>query len=276
MTDEAWIDALQQRHRAALTNSEFLKAVRALSARYVERRSSIRERSPLDSDGKKAAFAAFYAPLHFLTAREIVRQLSLHEAPISRIVDLGCGTGVVSAAWALDYARAGARELRDTPGITGVDAHPWALSEASWNWRQLELHGDTKRGDMGTWRPSASAKASAGRPNAIVAGWSINELTNEARARLLPELLNLSSRGAHVLVIEPLAKSAVPWWNDWATAFGGAGGRADEWRFETDLPATLREISEAAGFRREGLTARTLFIAPAADTAPTRSGSSAP
>jgi methylase of polypeptide subunit release factors len=118
MTDEAWIDALQQRHRAALTNSEFLKAVRALSARYVERRSSIRERSPLDSDGKKAAFAAFYAPLHFLTSREIVRQLSLHEAPISRIVDLGCGTGVVSAAWALDYARAGARDLRDTPGIS--------------------------------------------------------------------------------------------------------------------------------------------------------------
>jgi hypothetical protein len=76
MSPADWIDTLQTRHRAALTSSEFLKAVRALSARYVERRSTLRDRSPLDSAGKRAAFAAFYAPLHFLTAREIVRAIA--------------------------------------------------------------------------------------------------------------------------------------------------------------------------------------------------------
>ena len=73
---EVWLAALQHRHRAALTSAEFLKALRALSVRYVERRSELRSRSPLDSAGKRAAFAAFYAPLHFVTTQEVVRALS--------------------------------------------------------------------------------------------------------------------------------------------------------------------------------------------------------
>jgi hypothetical protein len=269
MTDDAWIEALQARHRAALTNSEFLKAVRALSARYVERRSSIRERSPLDSDGKKAAFAAFYAPLHFLTTREIVRRLPVSGNPIARIIDLGCGTGVVSAAWA--------RELGEIPMITGIDAHPWALSEASWNWRQLTLRGVTQRGDLvraaeglnASLRPpkgghyvrtAAIVRTDAIVRTAIVAGWSVNELSNDDRARLLPVLLELARRGTSALVIEPLAKSAVPWWNEWASAFSAAGGHAAEWRVDATLPPTLRDLSEAAGFKREELTARTLAL----------------
>ena len=84
---------------------KFLKAVRALSARYVERRAGLADRSPLDSAGKRAAFAAYYAPLHFLTTREVVRASGAASADsIDRILDLGCGTGAASAAWALEQS----------------------------------------------------------------------------------------------------------------------------------------------------------------------------
>src|SRR5207247_822586 len=59
---DQWLEALGARHRSSFTSSEFLKALRALSARYVERRGALPARSPLDTAGKRAAFAAFYAP----------------------------------------------------------------------------------------------------------------------------------------------------------------------------------------------------------------------
>src|SRR5262245_7039463 len=61
----AWLDALVARHTANLSPPQFFKAIRALSARYVESRGRLPDRSPVDSAGKRAAFAAFYAPLHF-------------------------------------------------------------------------------------------------------------------------------------------------------------------------------------------------------------------
>ena len=159
---DGWLAALHERHRSALTSAEFLKALRALSARYVERRAELAGRSPLDSAGKRAAFAAFYAPLHFLTTREIVRALGLaperagtsaHGArrtvidppkdgrtTRALIVDLGCGTGVASAAWA--------RAQGGSPALLGIDSHPWALAEARWNWRKLGLKGETRRSDL--------------------------------------------------------------------------------------------------------------------------------
>jgi hypothetical protein len=253
LSAEAWIHALQHRHRAAFTSAEFLKAVRALSARYVERRSSMRG-GPLDSAGKRAAFGAFYAPLHFLTAREIVRRQP-PPAPLHRIVDLGCGTGAVSAACALEQA--------GRPRVTGVDVHPWVLDEAMWNWRQLGVDGAAQRGDLvrATERLQSHARAAEIAATGVVSGWSANELSHEALARLLPALIDLGRRGAYVLVIEPLAKSAVPWWREWADAFAGAGGRADEWRIGDALPPVMQELSDAAGFRRDALTARTLTLA---------------
>src|SRR3954464_4922975 len=97
---EKWLDALHARHVATYRPKEFTHALQALSVRYVERRKELPARSPLDSAGKRAAFAAFYAPLHFLTVREILDRVAGDTAP-SRIVDLGCGTGVCGAAWAL-------------------------------------------------------------------------------------------------------------------------------------------------------------------------------
>src|SRR3954464_12502113 len=91
-----WLGALEARHLASLTPSEAARALRALSSCYVERRARLAAGGALDSAGKRAAFALFYAPLHFLVTREVVR--AVDAAPgIVALTDLGCGTGAAGA-----------------------------------------------------------------------------------------------------------------------------------------------------------------------------------
>ena len=249
---EAWMEDVRSRFTRDLSTPEFLKAVRALSARYVERRDTLGRRSAADSAGKRAAFAAFFAPLHFLTTQAVVRQLDAARRPVETIVDLGCGTGVAGAAWALAFPR--------RPRIVGIDREGWALDEAARTWRALGLEGRTKRADIG--RPLSSLVTPFFRhppATGIVLGWSANELTGAARAALLPDLVALAERGASLLVIEPIARTAVPWWDDWSRTWTRAGGRSDLWKLNEPLPSSLAVLSESAGFRREGLTARTLW-----------------
>ena len=66
-----WYSALEDRHLADLTFQEVRRAVQALSVAYVESRPA-RVGRALESAGKRAAFALYYAPLHFLLVREIV------------------------------------------------------------------------------------------------------------------------------------------------------------------------------------------------------------
>jgi hypothetical protein len=239
-----WIAALQPRHRGAFTNPEFLKAVRALSARYVERRGELPDRSPLDSAAKRSAFAAFYGPLHFLTVAHIVEALGLATSRATTLVDLGCGTGVASAAWA--------SAMTPAPRIMGIDVHAWALDEAAWTWRTFGLDARTRRTDVLRARIDDGA--------AVVAGWSVNELDHGSRRALLERLLDAAKRGSTSLIVEPIGRRATPWWPDWESAFRAAGGRADEWRFDDPLPPLLAELDEAAGFRRDALSAKTLTL----------------
>jgi methylase of polypeptide subunit release factors len=175
---DAWLARVVERHTSALSSPEFLKAVRALSARYVERRSILGRRSATDSAGKRAAFAGFFAPLHFLTTRAVVRAIGACDQPISQIVDLGCGTGVASAAWALEYPH--------VPALSGVDREGWALEEAAWNWRQLGLAGRTRRGDFVR---AAETLVPSRAGTGVILAWSANELAGDARTRLLRALL---------------------------------------------------------------------------------------
>jgi hypothetical protein len=247
-----WLAALDERHGRAFRRDELLKAIRALSARYVERRATLATRSPLDSAGKRAAFASFYAPLHFLTAREIVKALPTR--PLDTIVDLGCGTGVAGAGWAASLAT--------PPALNGIDKLGWAVEETNWNWRALGLQGRAKRDDLVLAaerllsRRNERALASMG----VVLGWSVNELDDAARRRLLPVVLELANRGAAVLLIEPIGGRATPWFDAWADSFTRAGGRTDKWRFDIALPPSLAELDRDAGFQREGLAARTIAI----------------
>ena len=98
----AWFAALERRHLETLEFREVRKALQALSSLYVERRGRLAEGAALDSAGKRAAFALFYGPLHFLLVRSIVRELKTAALPPRAILDLGCGTGVAGAAWALE------------------------------------------------------------------------------------------------------------------------------------------------------------------------------
>src|SRR6185503_3444017 len=50
-----------------------------------------------------------------------------------------------------------------------------------------------------------------------------------------------------VLVVEPLAGGAAPWWKRWQSAFEAAGGRADEWRTRAELPPIVQKLDRAAG-----------------------------
>jgi len=247
-----WVTALISRHTAALSRPEFLKAVRALSARYVESRAQLYSRSPIDSAGKRAAFGGFYAPLHFLIVRSIVREVASNSRP-RRLIDLGCGTGVAAAGWA--------SEVMPSPSISAVDLNSWALDEARWNCRQLGLQCHTRRTSLVDALAREVSSRSPGLAGAgVVCAWSVNELTASDRTRTWELLLEAHRLGAHVLITEPLALSAVPWWESWRHRLVALGGRSDEWRFEPDLPAALSQLDEAAGFRREHLTARSFWL----------------
>jgi hypothetical protein len=250
---EAWTGALVERHMTALTRSEFLRAMRALSARYVEQRHDLATRSPLDSAGKRAAFAVLYGPIHYATTLAIVRGLGLEARPVDRIVDLGCGAGAASAAWA--------SAVSPSPVIEGVDQQAWAVTEAGWTWRTLGVAGRARRGDLLTEAARLSRRGQEPSRIGVLAAWSVNELPLPARAALKDRLLGLGDRGAPVLVIEPLSGRAAPWWDEWTEAFVAAGGRADRWRAPNTLPGALRALDRDAGFDRPDLVARSLLLA---------------
>src|SRR5205809_4603544 len=139
MDIDAWLSALEARHLASLTRPELTRALRALSSCYVERRDKLSSGAALEGAGKRAAFALFYGPLHFLTVRHVLRALGWEGRPLTALHDIGCGTGVGGAAWAL-AAGTGAR-------IAGIDRSAWAVSEANWTYRQLGVSGAARTGD---------------------------------------------------------------------------------------------------------------------------------
>jgi hypothetical protein len=245
----------------ALPGPAFLTAVGALSARYVARRAQLGRRSPTDSKGKRAAFAGYYAPLHFLVVRHIVRQIGAAAASPGTITDLGCGTGVASAAWAL--------ECEPRPVLQGVDRQSWSLEEAAWNWRYLGLEGRVTRGDLtraiGRTAPRAERAARRSHDDgraAYILAWSVNELPARERGDVLAGLEEAGRSGAALLVIEPLANAAAPWWPDWVKAWRRLDGRADEWTLTLPAATLLRDLNEAAGFRHGTVGARSLWLPP--------------
>ncbi len=76
-----WLGALEARHLADLTFAEVSRALRALSSCYVERRSKLGSGAALDGAGKRAAFAMFYGPLHFLLVRHVVSSIGPLRGP---------------------------------------------------------------------------------------------------------------------------------------------------------------------------------------------------
>lgn len=249
MTDFVeWFEALERRHLEQLNFSEVRRAVQALSSLYVERRGRIDTLSPFTGAGKRAAFAMYFAPLHFLLVREIVRVLDAQLPKGIAILDFGCGTGVAGAAWAM--------QSDPRPKVTGIDRNSWALQECKWTYQQLRIPGITKSVDLSAVRiPAATA---------VVAAFTMNELHAPLRDGFRAEFMRTARSGAPVLIVEPIARRVASWWDAWAEEWRRAGGRADEWRFHVELPDRLALMDRAAGLNHRELTGRSLWLPPLA------------
>ena len=241
-----WIRRLEDRHLADRTFPAVRRALQALSSLYVERRGRLASGAALDGAGKRAAFALFYGPIHFRIVDHVVRELDLAHGSLSTVHDLGCGTGVAGAAWATN--------VTPPARVRGSDLHPWAVAEASRTYADLGIDGRARRGRLET------ARLIGGRDQAIVAGWVVNELDDGPRESLRAALLGAAARGSRVLIVEPIARRPVPWWDPWVEAFAREGGRADTWRLPADLPDIVARLDRAAGLSHRELTARTLAI----------------
>ena len=238
-----WIASLEARHLANLRFAEVTRALRALSSAYVERRHKVASGSTLDSAGKRAAFALYYGPLHFLGTQQVLRMLSAE--PAANVLDLGCGTGTVGAAWALASST--------PPAVTGIDRHAWAVDEAKCTYRELGVSGHARLGDV------ARLPVLRG-DTAVSAGYLMNELPELARRRLEDQLVAHARQGARVLILEPIARAITPWWDETAARLATVGGRADEWRFRAEVPDLVARLGKAAGLDYRELRLRTIVV----------------
>jgi hypothetical protein len=240
-----WMAALEAKHLAELTFPEISRALRALSSTYVERRKKLAEGAALSGAGKRAAFALFYGPLHYLLVQHIATNLPGATRVAPTLVDLGCGTGASGAAWANACDKA--------PRVLGVDRNPWAVGEAAATYRGFGLSASVRQGDV-------AAITLPKNTGATLAAFTLNELADPARDALLARLLERAAAGDRVLVVEPLAGFVARWWTPWRDLFEQAGGRADEWRLRTELPPIVEKLDRAAGLNHREITGRSLWL----------------
>ncbi len=241
----AWFEALAAAHRETLTFQEIRKGVVALSRIYVEQRGRIGG-DVFSGAGKRAAFACFYTPLHYLLIRHILSEVATSSP--RRIIDLGCGLLAASAAWAHHAAAAS-----ETTQILGIDQNPWAARQARASLRALGVRGRVLQKSLER-APRPESK------DAVVAAFTVNELGETTRDGLLSTLSKASRSGVSFLIVEPIARRAVPWWSPWSDRIESLGGRADEWRFDQTLPAFVGELDHAAGLHHGKLSGRSLYL----------------
>lgn len=242
MNFSTFLTQLEARQLADLRFSEVTPALRALSSTYVERRdSALADHKALDGAGKRAAFALYYGPIHFLLIQHIVREIGAAFKP-GTVVDLGCGTGVGGAAVATSVTP----PLR----VLGIDTHPWTLEEARFTYKAFGLHSDVRRAHAARTRFPAGTSA-------VVAAFVVNELKDADRDALLDQI---KTSKVSTLIVEPISQRISPWWDQWAEEFVGMGGRADLWKARIEPPPIVKRLAKAAGLRPDMLTARSLFV----------------
>ena len=210
----------------------------------MERRERIADGAALSGRGKRAAFALFYGPLHYLLVSHIVRSIPGATDSRQMLVDLGCGTGASGAAWGSACAA--------RPFVIGIDRNAWALGEAAITYRSFGLAARTRQGNIAAARLPDEAVT-------LIAAFTLNEMADDAREAMLPRLMARVQRGDTLLIVEPLAGNPTRWWKDWQSAIEAVGGRADEWRFRAELPGIVAKLDRAAGLDHREVTGRSLW-----------------
>jgi SAM-dependent methyltransferase len=284
---DAWHAGLLARFTRDLTFQEIRKGVQALSSLYVGHRGRLAGggASAFDGAGKRAGFALYFAPLHFLTVYHAVREIEFDALPFPRLWDLGCGTGAAGAAWAtaqrLSPALAPAVAGPGTK-IVGVDQSAFALEESSLAYRAFGLKGETRRIDLvagGEESPSvvrigSGPRAGGDRPrarrvagglrgeDAVILAYTLNEMGDDGRERILHDLHASGGTSRPLVILEPVAKRVAPWWPRWERALGeeSLSLHSLEWRMRIELPAWIAEMDRAAGLDHGELTARILGV----------------
>lgn len=245
---ESWVAAESELALSDLRFSDVRRAAQALSTLYVQKRGrGGLDRRAGDGAGKRAAFASYYAPLHFVGAAVAGALLGLSNCEgVREVVDLGCGTGAVGAAISL--------LLPGSPRVSGVDANASAVSVCRRTFSALGVRGRGKVGRL----PGAMPRLRAG--TLAVAGWSLNELTPDDRESVLEALSAGVSRGCGVLILEPLSTRAVPWWPALRARFPRAIVR--EVREPVERPGWIERLDDATRLDHRDATCRALWIAP--------------
>ena len=258
---DAWLADTVERHSRALEFREIRKGLQAVSALYVQKRegADLAARA-IEGRGKRAAVATVYAPLHFLTTHHLLAAAGAARlGAIERVVDLGCGTGAAGAAAAATLHAAGG----PLPRVVAVDRSGFVLGEARATYAAFGLLARTVRGAL----PAALPALGAG--DLVVLGWAVNELGERARDALLAALLGALAAGARLLLLEPLAGPATPWWRAWADALAPLGVEEPRAKVRVVLPEWLARLDRAARLDHRVLGARVLIgpLDPPASTA---------
>jgi hypothetical protein len=288
---DAWHAGLVERFSRDLTFPEIRRGVQALSSLYVGRRGSLADRgaAAFDGAGKRAGFALYFAPLHFLTVYHALREIGFDGLPVTRLWDLGCGTGAGGAAWAAAQRTsatlvAPATDPSPFPGlkVIGVDRSGFALEETAAAWRAFGVKGETKRivlgaGDAGGERVVRIGKGPAGGgaagrrrgaggglrgDDAVLLAYTLNEIDDASRTRLLDEIVAGGRTSRPLLIVEPVARKVTPWWSRWERALGeeALSVHSLELRRRIALPPWLASMDSAAGLDHGELTARVLGV----------------
>jgi len=241
---QAWITSSAARE--ALSFQEVRRGVQALSARYVEGRSQDGiAAGALAGAGLRVAFASFYAPLHFLVASAAAAALpGTWRDGALRVVDLGAGTGAVGAALAL---ACGATR------VLALDRSAWALGEARRSFAALGVAGRTRRVEL----PAGVPRTRPG--DLLCAGWTLNECRPELRARIVTQLTRALGAGARVIVLEPLARAAAPWWDELAAELVPRGFASELHKCSIERPDWIERLDEASGLDHREIGARVLW-----------------
>jgi len=260
---DAWLADAVLRHSRELEFREIRKGVQAVSHLYVERRDGVDLGArALEGRGKRAALATFFGPLHFLTVHHLLLEVGpARLGAVRRVLDLGCGSGAAGAAAAATLATIGA--VAEPPSVVGLDRSGYVLAEARHTYAHFGLAAQTLRGQL----PSAIVKAGAG--DLLVFGWSVNELAERARRELWETLVPALAEGARLLLLEPLAGPASPWWRAWADRLSPLGVGEPRHKVQLALPDWIARLDKAAGLDHRTLGARVLLgpLLPAADVA---------